>query len=345
MQTKILKVDPIEPDRNAIIEAAELIREGELVAFPTETVYGLGADATNDKAIEKIFKAKGRPIDNPLIVHVSDLKMLRRIVDKPSKIQLELISYYWPGPLTIIFRKKKIISDLATADMPTVAVRMPSHPVALALIKEANKPIAAPSANLSGRPSPTRAEHVMKDLGGKIPMILDAGSTEFGVESTVIDLSGEHGIILRPGPITKEDLTPLIGEAQLYSLKKGEKPVSPGMKYRHYAPSVPLILVCGGPNGIVDKVRSIAEAERKKGKRIGVLCTDETKDRYPEEMVKVSLGSRFSPYLLAKNLYHALRTLDDMGLDMIIAEGFPENGIFVTLMNRLRKASSQVLEA
>ncbi len=344
MQTKILKVDPIEPDRDAITRAAELIREGELVAFPTETVYGLGADATNDKAVEKIFKAKGRPIDNPLIVHVSDLKMLRRIVERPSKLQLDLISYYWPGPLTIIFRKKKIISNLATANMATVAVRMPSHPVALALIKEANRPIAAPSANLSGRPSPTRAEHVMKDLRGKIPLILDAGSTEFGVESTVIDLSGERGIILRPGPITKEDLAPLIGEPQLYSLKKGEKPLSPGMKYRHYAPSIPLMLVCGGANGIVDKIRNIADTERKKGKRIGILCTDETKDRYPAELAKVSLGSRFSPYMLVRNLYHALRTLDEMDLDMILAEGFPESGIFVTLMNRLRKASSKVLE-
>lgn len=345
MQTKIIKVDPIEPDRNAIIEAAELIKAGELVAFPTETVYGLGADATNDKAIEKIFEAKGRPLDNPLIVHISDMKMLRKIVERPSKIQLELVSYYWPGPLTIIFNKKRIISDLATAKMPTVAVRMPSHPVALALINEANRPIAAPSANLSGRPSPTRAEHVMKDLGGKIPMILDGGSTEFGVESTVIDLSGERGIILRPGPITKEDLTPLIGEPQLYSLKKGEKPISPGMKYRHYAPSVPLILVCGGANGIVDKIKSIADVERKKGKKIGILCADETKDRYPEELAKVSLGSRFSPYLLVRNLYHALRILDEMGLDMILAEGFPENGIFVTLMNRLRKASTEVLES
>jgi L-threonylcarbamoyladenylate synthase len=344
LQTKIFKIDPIDPDRNVIVRAARLIRSGQLVAFPTETVYGLGADATNGKAIEKIFRVKGRPADNPLIVHVSDINMLRSIVERPSKVQLDLVSYYWPGPLTIIFRKKKIISDIATAGMDTVAVRMPSHPVALSLIKEAGKPIAAPSANISGKPSPTRAEHVMKDLGGKIPVILDAGATEFGVESTVIDLSVDNPVILRPGPITKEDLAPLIGEARLYSLKKGEKPLSPGMKYRHYAPSVPLLLVCGGANGIVDKIRKIADTETKKGRRIGILCTDETKDRYPEGLVKVSLGSRFSPYLLVKNLYHALRTLDEMNLDMILAEGFPESGIFVTLMNRLRKASSRILE-
>ncbi|MEM3684393.1 MAG: L-threonylcarbamoyladenylate synthase [Conexivisphaerales archaeon] len=344
MQTKIFKVDPIEPDRRVIVRAANLIRSGEVVAFPTETVYGLGADSTNDRAVEKIFTAKGRPSDNPLIVHVSDLRMLSRIVERPGKKELDLISYYWPGPLTIVFRKKEVISDLVTAGLPTVAVRMPSHPVALALIKESGRPIAAPSANLSGRPSPTRAEHVMKDLSGKIPMIIDAGPTEFGVESTVLDLTGEYGVILRPGPITAEDLAPLIGMAKMYRLGKGERPLAPGMKYRHYAPNTKMVLVCGGPNGIVDKINRLAEAEVRKGKRVGVLCTDETKGRYDERLNKVSLGSRFSPYMLVRNLYHSLRTLDDMNLDLIFAEGFPEDGILATLMNRLRKAASKVME-
>lgn len=344
LQTRIFKIDPVQPDAKVMREAAKLIRMGEVVAFPTETVYGLGADATNDDAVKKIFEAKGRPSDNPLIVHVSDVKQLKMIVMNPDKKQLQLIEYYWPGPLTIIFRKTEVISELVTAGLKTVAVRMPSHPVALELIRRSGVPIAAPSANLSGRPSPTKAEHVFQDLNGRIPLILDAGPTEFGVESTVLDLSGERPIILRPGPITAEDLAPLIGIAELHSPKEGERPLSPGMKYRHYAPKVPLILVCSGANGMYSRVMQAAMQERRDGKKVGILCTEETKSKYPDEYVRISLGSRFAPFIMLRNLYDALRRFDQFGVDCIIAEGYSGNGVFVTLMNRLKKAASKLIE-
>jgi len=343
LKTIVLKVDPISPEPKVISRAARLIMEGETVAFPTETVYGLGADATNDGAVKKIFEAKGRPPDNPLIVHISSIDDLNRVACNPSPRVVEFVSYYWPGPLTVIFRKSEAVSYLATAGLDTVAVRMPAHPVALALIRASGKPIAAPSANLSGRPSPTSAEHVLEDLDGKVPMVLDGGETHFGVESTVIDISGDRPVLLRPGPIPSAELTPLIGEFGEPASFLKEKPVAPGMKYTHYAPRAPLTLVMGKPNGIVDKIVHLAGNPNRGG--IGVLCTDETFSRYPDTFVRVSLGSRFAPYGMLRNLYKCLRLFDKLGVSEIYAEGVDEVGINITLMNRLRKAARRVVDS
>jgi L-threonylcarbamoyladenylate synthase len=344
LKTRVIKVDALNPESSAIRTASKLIRAGEVVAFPTETVYGLGADATDDAAVRRIFEAKGRPSDNPVIVHISSMDELKLVTRNPSKEQLDLVSYFWPGPLTLIFQKSGNVSELVTAGLSTVAVRIPSHPVALQLIQESGRPIAAPSANLSGRPSPTTADHVFADLQGRIPIILDAGATQFGVESTVVDLSGDKPRILRPGPITSGDLAPLLGAFE--RAKEGSqtnKPIAPGMKYIHYAPKAPLTLVCGSPNGIADKILTLAEARCKGGLRGGILCTNETIERYPPKFMRISLGSRFYPYELARNLYSSLRSFDDR-VDVIFAEGFQEVGIFEAVMNRLRKAAAEVIE-
>ncbi|MEM0286823.1 MAG: L-threonylcarbamoyladenylate synthase [Nitrososphaerota archaeon] len=342
MNTVMLKVDPLNPEQNTINKAAKLIQDGEIVAFPTETVYGLGADAGNDRAVRRIFEAKGRPQDNPIIVHIATFDQLKEVASEiPSKVA-EIAYFYWPGPLTLIFKKSDRVSDVTTAGSNTVAVRMPSHPVALALINASHRPIAAPSANLSGRPSPTTAQHVLADLAGRIPMILDGGATVYGIESTVVDVSVEPAVILRPGPITREDLAPLLGEVNMHS-KSVDRPVAPGMKYTHYAPKAPLILVESKRNSVVDKIKPLAEMYYSQGKRTGILCTDETFDKYPDAMIKISLGSRFYPYTIAKNLYACLRRMDELEVDMILAEGFTGDGIFETIMNRLRKASSRIV--
>ncbi len=344
MKTSLLKVDPLAPQPSLIARAARLIKNGEVVAFPTETVYGLGADATNDLAVEKIFEAKGRPSDNPIIVHISSVGELGKVVRNPSPKVVEFVSYYWPGPLTVIFKKSSSISYRVTAGLETVAVRMPAHPVALALISASGRPIAAPSANISGRPSPTSAQHVVEDLDGRIPLVLDGGETHYGVESTVIDISGETPVLLRPGPITTADLSPLLGEFGEPGHVHRERPIAPGMKYVHYAPNAPLTLVLGKPNGIVDKVLDLAKRSGSSESKIGVLCTDETYSRYPPDFVRLSLGSRFAPYEMLRNLYRCLRFFDKAKVSAIYAEGFDEIGINATLMNRLRKAATSVVE-
>lgn len=344
LKTSLLKVDPLAPQPSLIARAARLIRLGEVVAFPTETVYGLGADATNDLAVEKIFEAKGRPSDNPIIVHISSVGELAKVVRNPSPKVVEFVSYYWPGPLTVIFKKSSSISYRVTAGLETVAVRMPAHPVALALISASGRPIAAPSANISGRPSPTSAQHVVEDLDGRIPLVLDGGETRYGVESTVIDISGETPVLLRPGPITTADLSPLLGEFGEPGRAHRERPIAPGMKYVHYAPNAPLTLVLGKPNGIVDKVLDLTKGSGYRENKIGVLCTDETYSRYPSDLVRLSLGSRFAPYEMLRNLYRCLRFFDKAKVSAIYAEGFDEIGINATLMNRLRKAATNVVE-
>ena len=346
-RTVVLRVDREEPDVEKIRLAADVIRNGGTVAFPTETVYGLGADALNQEAVMKIFKAKMRPPDNPIIVHVSSKDEVYTLTEKVPESALRIMEAFWPGPLTLILKASTKVPRITTAGLDTVAIRMPSHKVALALIKESGTPIAAPSANLSGKPSPTTPEHVLRDLDGRIDLILDAGPTDVGVESTVLDLTVDPPQVLRPGGTPYEDLVEVLGEVRLHPLVTAEremgveKPRSPGMKHKHYAPAAEVVLVEGlSLDGIVRKVREIASMHASSGKRVGILATDESIPLYDVETYIVkSLGSRSDPSSLAKNLFRTLRELDDAGVDVIVAEGVGMKGLGLAVMNRLRKAS------
>ncbi|HLU22872.1 MAG TPA: L-threonylcarbamoyladenylate synthase [Bacillaceae bacterium] len=320
-----------------LAEAAQFLQQNEVVAFPTETVYGLGGNACSSDAVAKIFAAKGRPADNPLIVHIASYPQLDGIVADISDKSKQLMDAFWPGPLTIIFQKKEgAVSDLVTAGLDSVAVRMPDHPVALALIKESGLPIAAPSANRSGKPSPTTANHVMEDLDGRIAGVVDGGQTGVGVESTVIDCRGEHPIILRPGGITKEAIEAIIDKVEMSTsvVDKEEKPQAPGMKYTHYAPSAPLYLVEGTP----EWVQSVVNEKTKSGMRVGVMAASETVNEYDAHTV-LDCGSRSDLASVAHRLYDVLRKFDETDVDVIFSEVFPEEGVGVAIMNRLDKAA------
>lgn len=344
--TEILKVDPLEPEVHLIRIAAEIIRDGGTVAFPTETVYGLGANALNSEAVMKIFVAKNRPADNPLIVHVSSKKEAYALVEGVPEKAETLMDIFWPGPLTLVLKNSKAVSDVATGGLDTVAIRMPKHKVALTLIKESRVPIAAPSANLAGKPSPTMAEHVIQDLYGRIDAILDAGPTNVGVESTVIDMTTASPVILRPGGITREQLTKILGKVELHPAVLAEKKFharrvrSPGMKHKHYAPNAKVVVVEGKElDRVVSKVQEFAYKYMRKGKKVGVLATDVSKFTYNADAVK-SMGSRKDLAEIAKNLFRLLREFDEEKVDVVIAEGIPLKGVGLTVMNRLRKAAS-----
>lgn len=343
-KTLVLKVNPQTPEIDKIRRAANYIKKGGLVAFPTETVYGLGADALNHRAVEALFKAKKRPFDNPPIVHVEDVKYVPRLAEEvPSKAE-RLMKTFWPGPLTLIFKRSKIVPDITVSGLDTIAVRMPRHKVALALLRESGTPISAPSANLAGKPSPTTARHVLDDLDGRIDAVLDAGATNIGVESTVLDVTVDPPQILRPGGTPYEVLRKALGRVELHPVAVAEKelPVegvrSPGMKHRHYAPDADVVVVEGEVPAIVDKVKELAEFYMRKGGRVGVLATDETVGGYRADVVK-SLGSRSDLSVIAKNLFRLLREFDLEGVDVIVAEGVPTEGLGLAVMNRLRKAS------
>ena len=345
METVIRTVDRDHPDPEIIKEAAALIRRGGLVAFPTETVYGLGADAFLPEGARRIYAAKGRPSDNPLIVHICAYDALKKITaDLPREAAL-LAEAFWPGPLTMIFRKSECVPRETTGGMDTVAVRMPSHPVAAALIRESGGYIAAPSANTSGRPSPTLARHVYEDLQGRIPLILDGGAVGIGLESTIVDLSEEVPMILRPGYITKEMLEQVIGTVRndpgFISPDSSVRPKAPGMKYRHYAPKARMVLVSGPVDRAAEKIRGLAEESLRKGERCGILCTDETRDRYGtlDQAVIKSIGQRQKEETIAHNLYGILREFDQADVDCIYSESFPEDGIGAAIMNRMLKAA------
>lgn len=342
--TEIVKINNDNLDIDKIKTAAGILKKGGVVAFPTETVYGLGANALDEKAIEKIFIAKGRPQDNPLIVHVSDKKQIEPLVEDISKEALDLIDKFWPGPLTIIFRKSSIIPNSITGGLSTVAIRMPDHNVALELIKEANLPIAAPSANISGRPSPTDSIHVMEDLNGKIDMIIDGGPTGIGVESTVLDISGDVPIILRPGGVTKEDLQRVFPRVDYDpALEDGNSslvPKSPGQKYRHYSPKAEMVVVCGEINDIVQKIKELSKKHIKEQKKVGIMATVQNRNKYDKETI-IIVGDRDRPETIATNLFKTLREFDKLGVDIIIAEGINEKGIGKAIMNRLRKAAGK----
>lgn len=350
MKTVIEKITDLmtEDDRKKIQEAGCILKEGGLVAFPTETVYGLGADALNPEASKKIYAAKGRPSDNPLIVHISNMKALEGITaDIPQKAR-QMAERFWPGPLTMIFSKNAQVPLETTGGLETVAVRMPNHPIALALIDAGGGYIAAPSANTSGKPSPTLAEHVAQDMNGRIPMILDGGAVGIGIESTIVDFSGDVPMILRPGYITPEMICEVIGEIRmdpgLATDDPAVHPKAPGMKYKHYAPKADLILVNGAQEKVVKKINElVCEAERS-GKRAGVIGTDETCALYQAGVVK-SIGSRKEEDTIARHLYGILREFDDLNVDMIYSESFSTPRIGQAIMNRMLKAAGhQVIE-
>ena len=321
-----------------IQQAAKLLQQEEVVAFPTETVYGLGANAFSDKAVAKIFQAKGRPSDNPLIVHISNKQQLTELVDNIPAHAEKLMEKFWPGPLTVIFPKKNNASKLVTAGLDTIAIRMPDHPVALALIEESGLPLAAPSANLSGKPSPTTAKHVVDDLDGKVAGIVDGGPTGVGLESTVLDCTTEIPIILRPGGVTKEQLEQVVGEVGVDPALTTEnvelKPKSPGMKYTHYAPIAPLYIV----EGTVDYLQHIVDKSRADGKVVGILSTDEHKNSLSADVV-LSVGTHADLATVAANLYEKLRQFNETNVDVIYSESFPADGVGAAIMNRLNKAA------
>jgi L-threonylcarbamoyladenylate synthase len=343
-KTLMLKVDSEKPDASKIEVAAESIRKGGLVAFPTETVYGLGANALNADAVLALFEAKKRPLDNPPIVHIADPNEIYRLVEEVPKRAELLMKRFWPGPLTLVFRHSSLVPAVTVAGLDTVAVRMPKHQVALALIRQSGCPIAAPSANLAGKPSPTTAQHVYEDLDGRIDVILDGGSTDIGVESTVVDLSVDPPIVLRPGGTPFEALKQVFDDITLHPfvLAEAELPLekmrSPGMRHKHYAPKAEVILVQGEISAVAAKVKEIAEFYRQKGVKVGVLATDETQGSYTADVVK-SLGSRSNLALVAQRLFRLLREIDAQSVGIIIAEGVSSDGLGLAVMNRLRKAS------
>lgn len=340
--TRNIKVDPSAPVFDALAEAGQVIRTGGLVAFPTETVYGLGANALNPDAVKGIFRAKGRPADNPLIVHIADISQVNDLAEDVTVPARRVMEVFWPGPLTVILPKKAAVPDEVTAGLNSVAIRMPGHPVALELIRTAGVPVAAPSANSSGKPSPTTAQHVLEDLAGKIDLVVDGGPCRVGLESTVLDMTSEVPTILRPGGITREELEGILGHiAESGSTDAdAEIPRSPGMKYTHYAPRAQVIVVNGDNYvQIAAKVSQLLEQYRPR-RRVGVLASSETGRGYAADEVFV-LGSRGSLATVAQNLFYGLRHLDELGVDLIIAEGYPEAGIGAAIMNRLKKAAGQ----
>ena len=332
-----------QEDRAVLAEAAAILREGGLVAFPTETVYGLGANALDETAARRIYEAKGRPSDNPLIAHIADFEALAPLTAEIPEAGRKLAEAFWPGPLTMVFKKSGVVPHGTTGGLETVAVRMPSDPVARELIRLAGVPIAAPSANTSGRPSPTRAEHVLQDMDGKIEMIVDGGPVGIGVESTIVDVTEEIPTLLRPGDVTMEMLRSVLGETAVDPAITGPmradiKPKAPGMKYRHYAPKADLTLVEGETDAVVSRINALAAEKLGAGQRVGIICTEETKDRYPAGILK-SIGMRANEATVAHNLYAVLREFDDLEVDCIFSESFQTDDLGQAIMNRLNKAA------
>ena len=341
MQTIIRKVDEHCIDEKIMMEAGELLKSGALVAFPTETVYGLGANALDEKAAAKIYSAKGRPSDNPLIIHIAEMKSLELITEEIPKAAYLLAEKFWPGPLTMVMKKSKIVPYGTTGGLDTVAVRMPSHPIALEMIKHGGGYVAAPSANTSGRPSPTLASHVADDMDGIIPMILDGGAVGIGIESTIVDLTEEIPTILRPGFITKEMLEEVVGEVQMdKGLDADAKtpPKAPGMKYRHYAPKAELVIVEGAKDAVVKKINEMTKENDAKGIVTGVIGTEETVLEYVAKIVK-SMGTRDDELSISSRLYGILREFDESDAQVIYSESFKEGAMGSAIMNRLLKAA------
>ena len=351
IDTRYWNISPHRPERGKVIQASSIISGGGIVAFPTETVYGLGADAWNSRAIEKIYLAKERPADNPLIVHIAYFHQMRDLVQDITPTARYLARRFWPGPLTLVLPKGNGIPEIVTAGLDTVAIRMPAHPVAKSLIYYSRRPIVAPSANRSGRPSPTTALHVLRDMYGRIDGVMDGGTAKVGVESTVLDITGDIPIILRPGGIPLEDLERALGQVDLDTglESRGEdtKPRSPGMKYRHYAPKGELHIFLGGPDVVTAKAMVEAAGEWwRKGGRVGILCSREVYEMI-NEMDDISdaiyfmrsLGGWDDPGAAARGLYSALHQCDLDEVDIILVQALPTRGIALAVMNRLLKAA------
>lgn len=338
-------------DAEALKEAGEIIKRGGLVAFPTETVYGLGGDALNEDSSGKIYHAKGRPSDNPLIVHICRMEDLAPIVKEIPETAKKLAEAFWPGPLTMIMNKSGKVPYATTGGLDTVAVRMPGHKVALSFIQAAGGYIAAPSANISGKPSPTLAKYVAEDMDGRIEMIIDGGEIGIGLESTIVDLTEEAPIILRPGYITKEMLETVLGKVGMDKTilddSTGQAPKAPGMKYRHYAPRGELTIINGQQERVIAEINKKAQKMRQKGEKVGIIGTDDTVGLYEADSVK-SAGSRADEETIAHALYRILREFDDEEVTVIYSEAFDETagsgGIGQAIMNRLLKAAGHHME-
>ena len=341
MQTIIRKVDENCIDEMIMKEAGALLKQGALVAFPTETVYGLGANALDSEAAAKIYAAKGRPSDNPLIVHIADMDALPLITAEIPEAAKKLAAKFWPGPLTMVMKKSEVVPYGTTGGLDTVAVRMPAHPIALEMIRHGGGYIAAPSANTSGRPSPTLASHVADDMDGIVPLILDGGAVGIGIESTIVDLTDEIPTILRPGFITKEMLQEVVGEVQIdKGLDADSKtpPKAPGMKYRHYAPKAELVIVEGSSEAVVAKINALVKENEDKGICTGIIGTEETVSRYPAGIVKC-MGTRNDELSISSHLYGILREFDESDAKVIYSESFEEGAMGSAIMNRLLKAA------
>lgn len=331
-------------EEDAVCQAADILRRGGLVAFPTETVYGLGGNGLDPLACRRIYAAKGRPSDNPLILHIASKEQLMEIVSMVPPVAQRAMDAFWPGPLTLVFQKAQCVPLSVTGGLDTVAVRFPSHPLAQRLIRKAGLPIAAPSANSSGKPSPTRASHVEFDLSGKIDMILDGGPCQVGLESTILDVSGKTPVLLRPGAVTKEMIEMAIGPisidpAVFAKPAEGILPKAPGMKYTHYSPKAAVTLVEGTSLAlVVERINELVVEAQAQGKKVGVMATEQTKQMYTGGVV-LSLGDRNQPAAIGANLFKLLRKFDYLNIDVVYSEVFPETDEGMAIMNRLNKAA------
>lgn len=347
MNTKIEKIGYdgngfTEKEEQVLSQAGNIIREGGLVAFPTETVYGLGGDALNRESSRRIYAAKDRPSDNPLIVHICRFEDMKEIVDKVPGTAVRIAQAFWPGPLTMILPKSGKVPYETTGGLDTVAVRFPSHPVARKLISCSGGYVAAPSANRSGRPSPTEARYVVEDLDGRVDMILDSGKVGIGLESTIVDLTVTPPLILRPGYVTREMLTEVLGKVDtdvtIMDNNSGQPPKAPGMKYRHYAPKGELTIVEGSPDNVADYMNRQAMEDKARGDKVGIIGTGDYLAKYQADVVKC-LGQRRDEEGIARSLYSVLRQMDDEQVTKIYSESFAEDGFGQAIMNRLLKAA------
>ena len=340
METVIKKIDENNIDIDIIKEMADKIRNGETVIFPTETVYGLGANAMDENATKKIYEAKGRPSDNPLIVHIADVEEVDKIALEVGEKARKAMDEFWPGPLTIILKKKEIVPNVTSGGLSTVAIRMPSNKIANALIRESKTQIAAPSANISGRPSPTKAEHVVKEMSGRVSGIIMGGDCDFGLESTVVDFSEDKPMILRPGSITKEMLEEVLGDVSIDpSLSKKEdniKAKAPGMKYKHYSPNAQVYIVKGEENNVIVKMNELSKKNHAENKKTGIMCMSKDVDKFECDYI-VDLGKDYDE--VASNLFDALIKMDEAKMDIVYSVYFESCGVGQAIMNRLLKSA------
>ncbi|MBE6048915.1 MAG: threonylcarbamoyl-AMP synthase [Clostridium sp.] len=342
MKTVVFRINDLNEDLHLIEDAAKAIKKGGIVAFPTETVYGLGADALNEEAVGKIFEAKGRPQDNPLIIHVAS-KDVSKYVEDISETAQKLMNRFWPGPLTLILNKKNIVPNVTSANLDTIGIRMPDNEVALKLIELSGTTIAAPSANISGRPSPTDIERCVEDLDGKVDYIIGGQKSKVGVESTIVDCTVNPPVVLRPGGLTLEMLREVdpsikLDDGLMTKPTEDFKPKAPGMKYKHYAPKAKVRIVSGNNEKVVEKIQKMVHNYIDNGKRVGILSSEENASEYTEGKV-ISIGSLNDLNEVARNLFEDLRKFDDMNVDIILAEAYEEKGIGIAIMNRLKKSA------